>query len=213
MKFGVEIPGTFEEAVSIDEKNGNSLWQNSIKKEMTNNSRINFKLLEKHGKPPVGYTEITCHLLFEINLDMTRKAWYTEGVHIMDVTTHTTHPSFVSCDTVRIELIMNVLNRLDILAEYIHNSFLKSPTQEKILFYADEEWEDDKKIVVVDIHAIHGLKYSALQFRNNLTENLRNKIGSKYSLANPDLWYKDSTSPDEFEYYLYIIFMCMILLS
>ena len=52
MKFGVEILDTVEESVGLDEKNGNSLCQDSIDKEM-NNLLIAFKLLEIHGKPYV----------------------------------------------------------------------------------------------------------------------------------------------------------------
>ena len=55
------------------------------------------------------------------------------------------------------------------------------------------------------IHALYGLKSTALKFRNHLAEKLRNKIGFKSSLANPDLWYKASTPPDVFDYYLYIL--------
>ena len=73
MKFGVEILDTVEESVGLDEKNGNSLCQDSIEKEM-NNSLIAFKLLERHGKPYVDYTKITCHLLLDLKLDMTIKS-------------------------------------------------------------------------------------------------------------------------------------------
>ena len=79
MKFGVEIPGTVEEAISLDKNNGKSLWQDSIDKEMKN-SRIVFNILDRHGKPLVGYTKITCDLLFDIKLDMTRKSRYMAGV-------------------------------------------------------------------------------------------------------------------------------------
>ena len=73
MKIGFEIPGTVEQAVSLNKKNGNTILQYSINKDM-NNSRIAFKLLERHGKPPVGYTEITCRLFFDLDLDKTRKS-------------------------------------------------------------------------------------------------------------------------------------------
>ena len=72
IKFGVEIPGTVEEEVSLDGKNGNSLWQDAIEKEM-NNLHISFKMLRRHGKPPAGNTEITCHLVSDLKIDMTRK--------------------------------------------------------------------------------------------------------------------------------------------
>jgi hypothetical protein len=34
MKFGVDVPVTYEEAMEIDKRNGNSLGADSIKKEM-----------------------------------------------------------------------------------------------------------------------------------------------------------------------------------
>ena len=36
MKFGTNIPGTVKDAVSLDEANGNTLWQDAIKPEMKN---------------------------------------------------------------------------------------------------------------------------------------------------------------------------------
>ena len=41
MGFGIDIPRTVKEAVSIDESNGNTLWKYSIKTEI-NNSRVAF---------------------------------------------------------------------------------------------------------------------------------------------------------------------------
>ena len=43
MKFGVEIPDTVEEEVHLEESNSNSLWKDSIYKEMKN-SHIAFKM-------------------------------------------------------------------------------------------------------------------------------------------------------------------------
>jgi len=43
MKFGIDIPRTVEEAIRLDNEDGNTLWQDSIKLEMKN-SRIAFKL-------------------------------------------------------------------------------------------------------------------------------------------------------------------------
>ena len=128
MKFGVEIPGTVEEEVSLDKKNDISLWKYYIKKDM-DNSRIAFKILEKHGKTNVGYTEITCHLEFELKLDMAIKAWYIAGGYLTDVPTHMTYSSVVSFDNVRIVLLMSALNVLDIIAGDIQNTFLEAPTE------------------------------------------------------------------------------------
>ena len=70
MKFGIDILGTMKDVVSLDEANGNTICRNSIKLEM-NNSLVSFKLCNKLDKSPVGNTEITCHLIFDLKIDMT----------------------------------------------------------------------------------------------------------------------------------------------
>ena len=204
MKFGIDVPGDVAEAMKLDAANGNSLWLDSITKEMKN-SRVAFELLDKGDKAPVGYKEITCHLIFDIKLDMTRKARYVAGGHLTDVPTSMTYSSVVSRDTVRIGFLAAALNGLDILAGDIQNAFLEAPTKEKIFFYAGDEWKADKDRVVVVVRALYGLKSSALQFRNHLGETLGNKLGFKSSLADPDLWYKAATDSNGFEYYSYIL--------
>ena len=155
--------GTFEEAIALDRENGNTLWQDAIKLEMKN-SRVAFKLCEKGEKAPVGYTQITCHLVFDLKLNMTRKDCYVASGHLTDVPTYMTYSSVVSRDTVRIGFLMAALNNLDILAGDIQNAFLESPTKEKIYFYAGEEWKADQGKVVIVVRALYGLKSSALNF-------------------------------------------------
>ena len=204
MKFGIEIPGTVDQAVALDNQNGNTLWQDAIVKEMKN-SRVAFKLLEQGEKPPVGHKEITCHLIFDLKLDMTRKARYVAGGHLTDVPSSMTYSTVVSRDTVRIGFLVAALNDLDILAGDIQNAFLEAPTKEKIFFYAGDEWKADKDKVVVVVRALYGLKSSALQFRNHLADTLGNHLGFKSSLADPDLWYKAATDSTGNKYYSYIL--------
>jgi hypothetical protein len=210
MKFGVQIPGTIEEATELDCANGNTLWQDAIKLEMKN-SCITFELKERGEKAPVGYTQITCHLVFDLKLDMKRKARYVAGGHLTDVSTYMTYSSVVSRDTVRIGFLMAALNNLDILAGDIQNAFLEAPTKEKIFFYAGDEWKSDKGKVVIVVRALYGLKSSALQFRNCLAEVLGNRLGFKSSLADPDLWYKPMTSKDGFVFNTMLISWYMLM--
>lgn len=176
MKFGIEIPGTVEQAIALDTRNRNAFWQDAIKKEMKN-ARIAFALLPRGDKPPVGYKEITCHLVFDLKLDMTRKARYVAGGHLTNVPASMTYSSVVSRDTVRIGFFIAALNDLNILAGDIQNAFLEAPVGEKIFFYAGEEWGADKDRVIKVVRALYGLKSSALQFRNHLAETLGNRLG------------------------------------
>ena len=89
-KFGIQVPGSWEEAVKIDGANNNRLWQDAIDKEYRN-AQVAFKVLSCGDRPPPGYNEILCHLVFNVKLDMTRKARYVAGGHLTDVPANMTY--------------------------------------------------------------------------------------------------------------------------
>ena len=99
MKFGIDIPKTFEEAVTLDKKNGNTLWQDATKKEM-NNVEIAFKFLDDGSGLPIAFKQITCHLIFDVKFDLTRKARYVGGGHLTKVSPSLSYSSVVSRDSV-----------------------------------------------------------------------------------------------------------------
>ncbi len=51
--FGIEVPRSVAEAYALDKKNGNTLWADSIAKEMKN-VRISFKILANGTKFPLA---------------------------------------------------------------------------------------------------------------------------------------------------------------
>ncbi len=54
LKFGIEVLRSVAEAYTLDKKNGNTLWADSIAKEMKN-VRIAFKILENGDKAHIGF--------------------------------------------------------------------------------------------------------------------------------------------------------------
>ena len=71
-----------------------------------NNSRFAFNFLDKYDRDPVGYKEITCHLIFNVKMDLTRKARYLSGGHITDPPLSMTYTSSVSSDSVRLAVLI-----------------------------------------------------------------------------------------------------------
>ena len=132
MKFEIKVPATVEEARLFDADNGDKLWQDTIHKEMAN-SRIAFKVLEEGESTPIGYTQIMCHLIFDVKLDLTRKARYVSGGHLTEPPTSMTYASVVRRETVRIAFLNASPNDLKILAGDIQNVYLNAHTKEKIL--------------------------------------------------------------------------------
>ena len=53
-KFGIELPKTVEEALTLDTKNGSTLWADAISKEMEN-VRVAFKVLPDGKSVPISH--------------------------------------------------------------------------------------------------------------------------------------------------------------
>ena len=65
-------------------------------------------------------------------MGLTRKARYVAGGHLTDHPLSMTYASVVSRDGVRLALLIAKFNNLDILAGDIQNSYLNTPTKEKV---------------------------------------------------------------------------------
>lgn len=204
MKFGVIIPTNVEEALKLDEDNGNHFWEEAIKKEHKN-VRVAFNPLEPGEKAPPGYKEITCHMNFEVKMDLRRKARYVAGGHLTDPPTSMTYSSVVSRESIRIAFLLAALNDMDILACDIQNAYLNAPTKEKLWFKGGKEWGKYENCTIIIVRALYGLKSSGKQWRSMFSDKLMNEMGFKSCLADPDVWYKPMTKSDGTEYYAYIL--------
>ena len=72
-KYGIEVPTSVEYAKCLDEKNGNTMWQDAMKKEMYNVS-IAFKIIDSGEKRPPGWAPSSGHIVLDVKMDFTRKA-------------------------------------------------------------------------------------------------------------------------------------------
>ena len=133
-KYGIREPNTVEEAIIIDKENGDTLWWDTIIKEMKN-VRPAFELFDKHKEDiPIGYQHIKCHMIFDVKLgeNFRRKERLVGEGHTTTAPSSITYSSVVSRDSVRIALTIAELNDLDILACDIQNAYLTVLCREKI---------------------------------------------------------------------------------
>ena len=113
-KFGIEIPKSVLQAWQIDAKSGNTLWWDSICKEMKN-VRPAFKVFEGGVEQlPSGFQEIKCHMIFDVKIgeNFCRKARLVVGGHTTEAPATLTYSSVVSRDSVWITLTVAALNEL-----------------------------------------------------------------------------------------------------
>ena len=155
-----------------------------------NNSRVACNFIDRDDHDPVGYKEITCHLIFYVKMGLTRKARYVAGGHIANPPSYMTYVSVVSRDSVRLAFLIAALIFLDILAGYIQNTYLNAPIKEKLFFYAGDECKYDQGRVFIIFRALYGLKSSGLAWGDHFSYVLCNHFGLQSSLAHTNVWFK-----------------------
>ena len=79
----------------------------------------------------IGFQEISCHILFDIKMDFTRKARFVAGGHMTEAPTSIAYSSVVSRDSVRIGFLIAALNDLDIMACDLETAYLNAPSERR----------------------------------------------------------------------------------
>jgi hypothetical protein len=84
-KFGIEVPKNWDDFVRLDKKNDNTIWQDSVRKEIKFQNCIQDskrKIITPH---PPTYQEIRCHMIFDVKMEYFRcKARFVAGEHTTD---------------------------------------------------------------------------------------------------------------------------------
>ena len=198
-KFGLKVPKSVTEAISIDRENGDTLCWDAIFKEMKNVC-IDFQELEgdKEDIPP-GYQFVNCNMIFDINMGkgFRRKARMVFGGHITEAPASLTYSSVVSRNSVRITLTIAALNGLKVLGCNIQNSFFTAKCRDKCYTQAGTKFGSDRGKLMLITRALYGLKTSSASFRYYLAETLY-ELGYTPTKSDPDVWLQKA---DGFQYY------------
>ena len=202
-KYGIPLPKHVNEALKFDQETGTTFWRDAIAKEMKN-VMLAFEFRDDDVMP-IGHQKIDCHMIFDVKMDLTRKARMVAGGHQTVISKESTFSSVVSRDSVRIAFTIAALNDIDILACDIQNAYLNAPTKEKVYTIAGREFgtEYEGRPVLI-VRALYGLRSSGARFREHVAQSLRD-IGFASCLADPDVWLRPATKPDGYEYYEYVL--------
>lgn len=205
-KFGIKVPSTVDEALALDKENCNTLWHDAIQKELKN-VLVAFKLLEEGEQLPIGSKQIPYHIIFDVKLDLTRKARLVAGGHKnKDVPKYTTFSTVASRDSVRIMFLIAALNGLNILSTDVGNAYLNAECREKVHVKCGKELfgsENEGKYAVIT-RALYGLKSSGASWRHHFATEIRN-MGFKDTKADGDVYRKKSYRKDQTAYYEYMV--------
>ena len=203
-KFGIEIPNTLKRALEIDRETNTDFWAKAIIKEMKNCLCI-FEFLDDDAPLPVGYQRIPYRIVFDVKMDLTRKARICAGGHTTDPPSSITYASVVSRDSVRIALMYAALNDLPILAGDIGNAYLNAETKEKVYIICGPEFKQNEGKRALVRRAWYGLKSSGAAWRSHLANILRDELCFKSCYADNDVWMRKGEGHTGEEVYEYIL--------
>ena len=74
-KFGIQVPKGIKNAINLDKKNGNNLWEKASKTELKQLIDYQtFIVLDSGESIPKGYQKIPHHIVFDVKYDLRHKA-------------------------------------------------------------------------------------------------------------------------------------------
>ena len=83
-KYGVKLPKNVKEALHLNDINGNTFWCGALNKE-PGKTKVAYEHVPGCAQEEVrenkvdalrGFQEITCHVIFDVKMDFTRKACF-----------------------------------------------------------------------------------------------------------------------------------------
>ncbi len=186
-KYGIELPTSVKHAIEINSKNGNTLWQDALSKEM-GNVCVAFEILGPHMKVPPGWHKASGHLVFDVKMDFTRKACWVKDRHKTPDSATSSFAGVVSCDSIRIALTHAALLGLPVLGADIQNAYLQAPRLEKHFIICGPEFGIENENCVALIHcASYGGKVAGHNFWHHLCDCM-GQLGFTSFRVDPDVW-------------------------
>jgi hypothetical protein len=137
--------------------------------------------------------------------DFRRKARLVTGGHRTEAPATLTYASVVSRETVRLALTIAALNDLEVKVGDVLNAYITAPVKEKVWTVLGPDFGPDAGRSAIIVRALYGLKSAGAVFRAHLASFVR-QMGYSSCKADPDLWLKAVTRPDDnVWYYAYIL--------
>jgi hypothetical protein len=116
------------------------------------------------------------------------------------------YASVVSCETLCITLLLAALNDFNVKVGDVRNAYITSPITKKVWTLLGPEFGIDAGKSAIIVCTLYGLKSAFAAFCTHLASFMR-QMGYTSCKADPNLWYKAETRPDDnLRYYAYILY-------
>jgi hypothetical protein len=196
--YGVEIPRDYQHALELNQRNGNTLWQDCTALELAQLKEYRaFKDVGFGAAPPDGYKKILVHLVYACKHDGRRKARLVADGHLTDIPVDSVYSGVVSLRGLRMMIFLAELNQLDLWATDIGNVYLEVYTLEKVCIKAGKEFGELEGHTLLISKALYGLRSSGLRWHEKFADCLRNE-GFHPSKGEQDIWMREKDGVYEY---------------
>ena len=156
------------EALILDKANGNTIWSNTIAKEMKN-VKFAFKILGDDESVPRNHQFVKCHMISDVKMEnFRRKSILVAGGHITKAPAAVTYYSVLSRERVHIALTIATLDDLQVKCGDVLNAYITAPVMELIWTTLGTDFGYDQGKTAIVFRALYGLKSSGADFRKHL---------------------------------------------
>ena len=194
--FGHIVPRNHDQAMELDEKNGNNCWREAERLELQQiEDYKTFNDLGKNASIPKGFKRIKVHFVYAVKHDGRYKARLVAGGHLTDSPVDSVYSSVVSLRGLRLVIFSGELNDLKVWATDIGNAYLESK-------------RDIEGHTLVIVKALYGLRSSGLRWDERFANTLRDMQFSP-SKAEDDIWMR--RNGNIYEYIaIYVDDLCIV---
>ena len=197
-KYGFLVPRNHVQAVEIDQRNGNTKWQDAEQIETGQLDEYNTFIDKGKGAPiPPGYKKIRCHFVYDVKHDGRHKARLVAGGHLTDTPVGSVYSSVVSLKGLRLVVFLAELNGLLIWGTDVGNAYLEAQTRERVCIIAGPEFGPREGHLLLIHKALYGLRSSGLRWHERFADTLRS-MGFVPSKAEDDIWMREANGIYEY---------------
>eukprot|EP00957_Ditylum_brightwellii_P066771 5067094-Ditylum_brightwellii.AAC.1 len=161
-------------AIELEKKNGNTLWQDAMAKEVKSLTDMDcFEFHKKGNVPKEDYQHTTLHMVFNVKQDLQHKAQLVTEGHLIDILDNEVYSSMVKGISVKLLHVIAHSACLDALCSDIGNTYVNAYTTEKVYVVAGLEFGEENvgKIVMI-LKVLYGLATSCVRFLDYLLDTL-----------------------------------------
>ena len=196
--FGVRVPNNHEEAMKLDELNGNNYWDEAEKKEVGEMDDIGvFRSLGLKAKVPSNYKLIKVHMVYAVKHDGRHKARLVANGNLTSALIDSNYSGVVSLRSIRLVCFIAELNGLELWGADISYAYLMSYTDEKVCIIAGPEFGPLEGHLLIIVRALYGLRMSGVCWHKRFAQVLED-MGFFPCRMDPDVWMRHCG--DHYEY-------------